>query len=248
MPAILATGGTVCSMVSGFWCESIKFEALDPVLENIQRDDLHFGPWKQLEVTIETVEIGSGYEKVVTRKECVDWKFDPTIDSKWKAVRAFTIITAIVGGFLAIGLWFVPCLGGRISDTIWRGVAITFTVFLTMFQGLTFLIFSSNACDANSVTLTLQQRYNTLFYEDECSWDSGSTTNVIAVVLFFLTGITMLISGPPKSPPSKPTETQTVTYEKTTAEDGTQAVVETKVVKGKAVPIPEQGVDESNDP
>ena len=178
--------------------------------------------------------------RIVTRKNCIDWQHDPTIDSKWKTVKAFTIISAILGGFLTIPLWFTPCLAGRISENTWRAVAIAFTVVLTLFQGLTFLIFKSNACNSNAAVNNIHESLNLLFYEEECDWDSGSTANVIAVICWFLTGIFMLFTGPPQSPERAPPQTQTVTYQQEINEDGTQTVTETKVVKGEAIPAPEQ--------
>ncbi|KAL7555358.1 hypothetical protein ACA910_007087 [Epithemia clementina (nom. ined.)] len=211
IPALLATIAFVCSFLFSFWCESIKFQAKEPLIPTVQRDDLHFGPWYQLQVTVDEIDVGPEYAQFTTKSECIDWQFDPDIDSKWKAVRAFTIINGILGGFLTLPLWFIP--------------------------GLTFLIFQSNACNANAAIQNFEARFNSYFFEDKCSWDAGSTANVISVLLWFLTGVRMLIVGPPHMPELAPVETQEVTYQQTTSEDGTKIVHETKVVKGSPIPM-----------
>mmetsp|Transcript_14023 Transcript_14023/g.38757 ORF Transcript_14023/g.38757 Transcript_14023/m.38757 type:complete len:295 (-) Transcript_14023:1990-2874(-) len=209
IPALLSTGAFCCSMVASFWCETIQFEPnsnlQDEGFPDIQLDSLHFGPWYQLEVRVENIDIG-GNTKVTTIQDCVDWETDPDPDSTWKTVRAFTIIVAILGGFATVALWFVPCVRGRITAALWQAVAgCLYVVTLTLFQGLTFLIFRSNVCEDNSVAQALnkllQLRADTDedFYEDECSWDEGSSANVAAIVAWFFAGISMLLfNGPPQ--------------------------------------------------
>lgn len=225
-------------MTFSFWCESIKFQAKESGGGNSSmtsiEDDLHLGPWYQLQVILEPLQVG-GYSQIRTTSSCVDFEFDVTMDSKWKTVRAFTIITALLGGFLTIPLWFIPFFGlGRIAKSTWNSAALVFGVVLTFCQGLTFLIFQSNACNASAVMFPTNF---VSYWEEECSWDSGSTANVIAVVGWLLTGMVMLISGPPRQH-SPETTTHTVTYQRTVAPDGTTVVTEaTVVVKGTSRPL-----------
>mmetsp|Transcript_890 Transcript_890/g.1657 ORF Transcript_890/g.1657 Transcript_890/m.1657 type:complete len:270 (+) Transcript_890:52-861(+) len=251
IPALLSTGAFCCSMVASFWCETIQFEPnsnlQDEGFPDIQLDSLHFGPWYQLEVRVENIDIG-GNTKVTTIQDCVDWETDPDPDSTWKTVRAFTIIVAILGGFATVALWFVPCVRGRITAALWQAVAgCLYVVTLTLFQGLTFLLFRSDACDANAVTRNLEREHGSdewapRLYEEECSWDTGSSANVISVVLWFATGVAMFVTGPPAAPERAPPETQEVTYQKT--QDG-GVVEEVKVVQGTAVEQPVEKVEEA---
>lgn len=234
IPALLVSGAFIGSMVFSFWCESIRFPVKDLADTNAfltDIDDLLLGPWYQLDIVVDQVDVG-GNTRIVTRKECVKYELDPDIDSKWKTVRAFTIIAALIGGFSAVAMWFVPCLSGRIPKAIWFFMICVFTAVLPLFQGLTFLLFPSNACDKNSFT---NGWAGVDFYEDECEWAGGSTANVIAVGLYFVAGLVMLVTGPPRAPDVPPPETQEVTYQQETAKDGTQTAHETKVVKGTAV-------------
>lgn len=236
IPAIVASAAFICSLYFGFGCESIQFQ---PTSNNYNQGSLKFGPWNEMQVTYQTNNVGQ-YTQVTTTKTCVAWQWgsngNSMVDSKWKTVRAFTVIVAVIGGLLMLALWFVPCRAGRISKSTWSLVAAINSILLTLFQGLTFLFFQSNACINNTMANTLG------LYNGKCAWDAGSTANVVSVVLWFLTGVIMLLQGPPECPTFEPPETQSVTYQQETLKDGTTVVVEAKVVKGVAVQ-PEQGHD-----
>jgi hypothetical protein len=106
-------------------------------------------------------------------------------------------------------------------------------VLVTSFQGLTFLVYPSSLCTDNPIIAMMGWEGS---FEPECAWDQGTTCNVISTVLWFLTGVCMLVQGPPQRPPPEPVETQAVTYQKTVNPDGTSTVAEVAVVKGVAVP------------
>jgi hypothetical protein len=163
-------------------------------------------------------------------------------DPKLKAVRAFGIIVLIVGGMLTWFLWLAPCLYFAREST-WKAVAIIFSVILTVFQGLTFLVFHSSFCTDNSI-LSSYKLSNS--YSTDCAWDQGSTSNAISVVLWFLTGVAMLLVGAPKRPVRPPPETQTVTYHRTENPDGGTTVAEVGVVKGTYVPTEKAYDEEKN--
>ena len=154
------------------------------------------------------------------------------------------IIALILGGLLAIILWFRPCLAGRISKQQWQAVAAVYMLLLTPMQALTFLLFSSDACTDNPVVAQLEQQVGRVgdLYESDCAWDQASTANVFGVALWLGTGLTMLWVGEPQRPVPQPPTTQTVTYQRETNADGTVAVQEVAVVKGTAVPPPDQKV------
>jgi hypothetical protein len=148
----------------------------------------------------------------------------------------------IIGGLLVWFLYLAPCLY-FVNENTWKFIAIIFSFFLTLFQGLTLLIFDSSFCTDNSI-LTGYGLTNS--YSAECSWDQGSTANVIAIILWFATGIAMMLNGVPTRPERPPPETQTVTYQQTQLAEGGSTVAKVGVVKGTAVPLPseEQSVEE----
>jgi hypothetical protein len=225
------------SFLASFWCETIAFP---PTADSQVDGAMQFGPWYQNQLQESTVNVG-GETKIFLTNVCVQFPSGTYIDPKLKAVRAFSIIAAVVGGLLTFGLWFAPCWYP--SPNHWRCTATAFLVFVTLFQGLTFLLFASSFCDDNPVIALLGFQDS---FEPTCVWDQGTTCNVISTVLWFLTGACMVAQGPPQRPPPEPTETQTVTYQKTTNPDGTTTVAQVAVVKGVAVPnhqeVPERPV------
>ena len=81
-------------------------------------------------------------------------------------------------------------------------LAWMFILLLPFVQGLTFLLFSSNACTTNPLAddtpegLT-DEAWSLLLnnvYHSECDWSVGSTTNVLGIVAWFFTGILLLYS------------------------------------------------------
>lgn len=141
-------------------------------------------------------------------------------------VRAFTIITPVIGAFMTIGLLF-GALCYYWTATGWRALAAGYLVVMPVFQGITFLLLESNLCKENPL-IDLE------VYTEDCQWGAGASANVVATVGWFLTGLVMLWMGAPTRPPRPPPETQTVTYQQTTNPDGT-TVIATTVVKGVAV-------------
>ena len=66
-------------------------------------------------------------------------------------------------------------------------------------------------------------------YSDTCEWDWGTYANLASMILFFLTGVVMLLMGPPTRPDPKEPEMQTVTYQQTTNDNGDAVVQEVDV-------------------
>lgn len=252
IPPLIAIFAFMCTFIANYWCETVKFETSVPSVlingANVALPDVQLGPWYKRET--QTIQVSTGGQTTIHAVDvCVAFSSTYVIDSKLKAVRAFSIIAPVIGGLLVIPLCFAPCFY-FFSVSTWKIVAMLFLVIVTLFQGLTFLVLQSNACSVNPLLaeappgLVGQFAWETFIktsYKSQCSWDAGSTTNVVAVVLWFLTGLAMLAVGVPTREPPGPVETQEVTYEKTVnPEDGTMYVAETGVVKGTAVPPTEE--------
>mmetsp|Transcript_10247 Transcript_10247/g.28239 ORF Transcript_10247/g.28239 Transcript_10247/m.28239 type:complete len:245 (-) Transcript_10247:304-1038(-) len=199
IPAVFASGAFVGSMYYSYYCESIRFEPN----ENNDLPSISLGPWRQASVDVEN-------GMATASDSCMRFEFsDDAIDATWTTARAFSLITAIIGAYLAFDLWMIHC-AGIISDFRWKLVAFLASICLTISQGLTFLLFHSNACDSDVVlqilkTEGLETSNIRSLYQSECSWDNGSTANVIGIVLWFCTGMVMLIIGPPRLPEHEPT-------------------------------------------
>jgi hypothetical protein len=94
----------------------------------------------------------------------------------------------------------------------------------------------SDWIDPSKFVLSLEAVY----LGEDCEMDWGSYANVVSVILFFVTGIVMLIMGAPTRPPPKEQELHTVTYQQETNEQGDPVVQEVNteitIVKGANVP------------
>ena len=195
-----------------FEATSFELEQGDQTF-TIQVSDLHFSPWRRMKTT-RTMEPGEGLASITTEDECVSWGSD--MDTKWVFVRAITVITPVVGGIMTLVLFMTPCLPKLVAKA-WYGMAATYIVLLTLFQGLGFLIYRTNACEENPVARAFTDEITTYaesegidtsqdpvfdfdaakLWDDECSWDKGSSLNVVSVVCWFLAGLVMLALGPP---------------------------------------------------
>lgn len=228
------------SFLANFWCQSIAFtpDAGEPDLQTIR-----VGPWSAAVKVTNSIQNIGGTQYFVEENSCAAFPSGTVeADAKLRTVRAFGIIASVLGGLLLFFLYLSSCLY-LVEEGSWRSVAIFISVFLTLFQGLTFLIFDSAFCTDNSI-LTAYNLTNS--YSEECTWEQGSTANVIAVVFWFLTGLAMIYNGAPKRPERAPAEMQTVTYQRTELPEGGSTVAEVNVVKGTYVPNPpnEQFVEE----
>jgi len=237
VPACIAALAFATSFVSGFYCQTIQFAPLS----GTGGVELQMGPWyARGEVQVSTA---GGY--YVTNYVCTSLPTGTVVDSKLKTVRAFTIISPLFGGFLTIGLWLAICFGRGIPTPTWNCWAGLFLVMMPLYQGLTFLILDSSFCLNNTALAS------TGLYSGECQWGQGSTANVISVILWFFTGVSMLVLGAPPSrrpDPNGPAETQTVTYERTENKDGTASIQQVAVVKGTTVPVPPSATQQSSPP
>lgn len=238
------------SFIGSFFCETVKFTASGQWNGTIDftPTDIHIGPWSQKDTVLVSRTNLAGDTYYYVRDVCINFGSDQVdIDSKWKAVRAFSIMTPIIGGLLAFFILLSNCTY-YLSASTWKNVIIIVGVILPIFQGLSFLLLNSNACAINPLlssnpsqeTISNDQwsEWIKLLYPDEdCSWDIGMTMNVLSTLFYFIAACCMYYTGVPTQPPQPPPETQEVTYERTVGPDGTVTVAQTNVVKGTAVPV-----------
>jgi hypothetical protein len=246
VPPVIASFAAMTSALASFWCQTIKFTPLVPNNSNgnitIVSDPVQVGMWYRQETQWNTI---NGY--LISRSVCVDYASQSDIDSPWKTARAFSIMSLVIGGLITVLLWLTPCLMS-ISLAHWQ-LCIVLLILVTLFQGLTFMIFQSDLCSDNSIALTGLPSQSQNLFEDECEWDDGTTANVISTVLWFLTALFMMYLKGPPSPPPVPTttEVQHVTYEQSSLpEGGGTAVTKQAVVKGTAVLTTGPGATSTN--
>jgi hypothetical protein len=254
----IAAFAVMLSCIGSFFCETVQFTADGEWVGNFDFEptDIQLGPWSQKDTVLVPRNVG-GETYYFVRDVCTSYSGPVDVDSKWKTVRAFSIMTPIFGGLLAFVLLMNNCTY-YLSVSTWKNVLVLFLIILPLFQGLSFLLLNSNACAVNPLlsanptpdsisTENWTEWIKTAYPDDECSWDVGMTLNVCSTVLYFSTGCCMLYVGVPTRAPQAPPETQQVTYERQVAPDGTVKVVETNVVKGTTVPS-ETTVDPAGQP
>lgn len=223
------------SFLASFWCQTIQFPPTSNAAASEEAESLQFGPWYQSAVEIQSTDVG-GTPYIFVRDVCVAFPSGTYIDPKLKTVRAFSIIVVVLGGLATFGLWLAPFCPGRHTSSSWKSLAMFYSVILTLFQGLTFLLFSSSFCTNNSIVAALSGSEEYYGTDPKCQWDQGTTCNVVSTVLWFVTGLLMCTIVPaPERPPPEPVQTQTVTYQRTTNPDGTTTVAPVAIVKGTAV-------------
>jgi hypothetical protein len=202
LPAIVASFAVMTSVVFGFYCQSVKFVSSTGTDDF---EDLLAGPFYQFTKQYTTVA-----GRQVETFGCAALPDSMEADAKLKTVRAFTVIAGVLGGLITFGLWLAPCLAIW-SDASWKCLAITIITILPLFQGLTFLILDSSFCTDNTALAGTGIQYGT------CQWEQGLTSNVLSVVLWLITGLSMLGIPAPRRDPPGPPEIQVVEYVKNPA-------------------------------
>ena len=229
IPAILSTVAIVLGTASNVYCETLSFPQ-DGTEATLDVSPFYYRTKDMVDFADETW--------VVTR--CRNYKyldkelgFDyDKFDAKSRTVRAFAVITPILGGLAMVYAWIAPCVPH--SPSRWNGIGLLF-LLSCIFQGLTLMVWTSSICTNNPV-----KQYLDAFYpesgetiSDDCIKATGYTLNIISVVFWFLAGISIKAIPPPKPDFSEPVQEQTVTYQKNN--DGTVQEQNVTIVQGAPV-------------
>lgn len=171
MVLIFTLIGVGLSVSAQIWCEFIKFTL------PVSGKDISLGLWRYSSFAF---VVGQGIWKVETCASYNSW-FEP--NATWKAARAFGILAPI----LAVA---APFLLGLTHQGKLAGV---FLAFVTLCQGLTFLMFTDEVCDPrfNPVfsSPVFSSQYADLIGMDKCVMGGSATASIIATVCYFLTAV-----------------------------------------------------------
>lgn len=116
-----------------------------------------------------------------------------TPNAKWNTAKAFSIIAVSIGGIAM----FASCAAFA-KPQLWMIISLALA-FTTLFQGLTFLFLSSNAC-----TFTGDQVNNLINHQSipvmadigqNCILSSGARLGISATVFWFVSGIAAALAG-----------------------------------------------------
>ena len=228
LPGIIATFAFIVSLFGGVYCKFISFATTDGVEGS--PITLFFGIWYYQGWSI----VNSTTQGTMILETCYQYPEGTSIDSKWKAARAFTIITLVTSGVLTFWALLAGCF--HPSKQTYKTGGLVY-LLCCLFQGLTLLFLDSSACHNNSLIPLLQEElpHANLTFQESCSMAAGANCAIAGTVLFFVAAIAALKVDPPTRGPLTQ-ETQDVTYTRITGEDGAATVSET-VLQGEPVPV-----------
>ncbi len=105
------------------------------------------------------------------------------VDSYWRASRAFGITSLTFGSILVLNrfYFFLACpKKNRIP-----GISEMIGSFAcSLFQGMSLLIFKSDACDDNYMLKGVKK-----YFSEKCDWGAGANCAIAAAVFWFLAAI-----------------------------------------------------------
>lgn len=252
-PGLLAAAAFIFSMFGGVYCKFIShISTTDVGTEEPIR--INSGIWYYQGYSV----VNSTIQGTVVLETCNTYPEGTYVDARWKSARAFAAMALIIGGVVAFWGLLAQCiypnkgmfqLGGmllmlcclvsfylstrlllRLLDAANSFESNDDTVH--QFQGLTFLFLESQACQ-NSNLIPFLESSTSLTFNDDCVMAAGGQCSIVATVLWFLAAVAAFKVDPPKRKPIT-TQTQDVTYTKTSNPDGTEVVTE-NVVKGTPV-------------
>ena len=229
LPGLIAAAAFVVALFGGIYC---KFLSFTPIVAGDESLTFNFGIWYYQGWAI----VDSPTQGDVLLETCLQYPDGTVFDAKWKCARAFSTMAMIIGGVAT----FWSLLAGCLYPTKKMLVAGSVVYMLCcLFTGLSLLLLDSNACHSNDnsqlVDFQVQSTLADVTFPMSCSMGLGAKCTIAATVLWFAAAIGLLVVEPPRRSPIT-TETQEVTYTKTTGHDGTAVVHET-VVKGEPIPV-----------
>eukprot|EP00536_Pseudo-nitzschia_multiseries_P012762 jgi/Psemu1/68451/estExt_Genemark1.C_5050032 len=230
LPSIFATAAIILGTAANIYCETVMF----PQVEGNDGLVLFAGPFSYR--GSKSAEWG-GEAFVYSACRNYDYLekrlgFEYTLDATTKAVRAFSIITPLLGLLWIIGACCGLCRS--VSESRWKSLGFLF-VFTAVCQGLTLMVQSSSICRNNPAVRYLEANEPDLAgtFPAECEWAGGFKLSIVAVVLWILAGACAYALPPPLVVRERPRQEQTVTY--TQNPDGTVEEAHLTIVKGAAV-------------
>lgn len=176
IPATLGTVALFLSLIGSFMCRFVS------IFDNASQQDVYTGIW--LKTTLYQLQSSQTGEWSLY-KGCGSYPSGVPLDAKWKSAMAFSILAVVIGAFALFGVYFSACL--PMTASRWRMVAFAL-VIASLFQGLTLLFLSSNACGSDRSFF--EEEYPFLDLADGCGMSWGANMCIAATTLWFVAGVT----------------------------------------------------------
>mmetsp|Transcript_19790 Transcript_19790/g.24413 ORF Transcript_19790/g.24413 Transcript_19790/m.24413 type:complete len:234 (+) Transcript_19790:112-813(+) len=198
----------ILSMVGNFYCGYSSREAIFSSGTNapLRFKDYRAGIWGYQDFDIFLVASNgsiraNGYSYCVPYNK--DIQTDIVRDTPWTSARVFTIMSAVIGGLTVVAGCFAMCADSKTNSVLVKVLALSYFL-CTLFQGLTFLFFSSVACDSGTGSITKGGVTYDVTIGD-CKPTYGANCSIASVVFYF---VAMLLacagSVTSKSRPAEP--------------------------------------------
>jgi hypothetical protein len=189
---IVGCAGTIATffaLLGNFWCKytSFLFQVTSKLTDATGEYKLYYGVWNYRDTAVSYTELdGSWY--ITQYVFCRAYGEGIDMDATWKAAMAFTILAVLIGGMASC----VSCCANMEVEqcqniNMAMPLAIAF-LFATLFQGLSFLFFKSNACDTVP-PLTYNATLYTVDFTNDCGLESAAIMSILGCVFWFLTAL-----------------------------------------------------------
>ena len=126
-------------------------------------------------------------------QSCHSYPGSVTVDAAWKTAKAFSIITFI----LAISVIVIHCISvctinpERVSTHGWDSPLYLLTAFC---QGMTLIIFSSNACHSDILSGLGEAGIGSVLFEESCRISTGAKLVISATSFWAAAGCTSFVA------------------------------------------------------
>ncbi|KAL7532980.1 hypothetical protein ACHAXR_007656, partial [Thalassiosira sp. AJA248-18] len=160
-------------------CDFIQFKDESGIAAD-NPPTLQFGMWRYQSYTY-AVNVDGAF----IFETCNYYPNYQEIDPTWKTAQAFSILAFIFGIFVLVGACAFACtIDGEDNFLTKSWLAPALYLTTAIFQGLSLLLLSSNACNKNLVVKTANQTTFAQF-PDTCSLNTGANLIISATVMWF---------------------------------------------------------------
>lgn len=166
-------------MLGNIWCKFVSYGITGGLPSNVTATEIHYGIFLRGEHIINSN--GDLWEACSSYPDY----YDQYMDARWTTSKAFTIIAAIAGAFAVFFGFWASCLSPR--ENAWKIIGPIF-VLICLFQGLTLLFLSSNACNGELMNKKIEEDYGITF-DDSCSLSTGANMCIASTALYFAAGV-----------------------------------------------------------
>ena len=180
IPALFATAALFCSLLSSFLCKFVSIQEIN------SGKAVHTGIWLKSQIYVLTDRDTLEWDAF---KGCGSYPSGTTYDAYWKTAGAMAIIAVVIGAICTFALYFASCMS--FSDSAWKSFGYLL-ICNTLFQGLTLLFLSSNACSDSRDYIQAEGFEGRFELSGGCEMASGANMSIAATVLWFVAGLTTL--------------------------------------------------------